>query len=114
MSEWAASKKRGAPYATRREYLDEMGNLLQEAYGAYTTLGNAYIEAALTQGGSEASVPSHLQQETVKAHDFYVELFGMVSRARLTISLGDAAAKRAGKARPEVVRPHAVEEPKAA
>src|SRR5215213_2629413 len=62
LSGWRASKQRGEPYATRREYLDEMGDLLQEIYGAYTAVGEAYIEAALTQGGSEASVPSYLRE----------------------------------------------------
>jgi transcriptional regulator with XRE-family HTH domain len=115
LSEWSASKRREEPYAARQKYLDEMGNLLQEAYGAYTALGNVYIEAALTQGGSEASVPSHLGEETGKANDFYVELFGLVRSRGLGVRTGDdaAAARRAGKAQPEVVRPHAVEEPAA-
>jgi transcriptional regulator with XRE-family HTH domain len=98
--DWRASKQRGEPDADRRKYLDEMGNLLQEAYGAYTTLGNAYIQAALTQGGSEASVPSYLREETQAANDFYVEMFGMVKSAGLTIHRGDeaTAAKRAAEA----------------
>src|SRR5918998_3965366 len=29
LSEWSASKRRGEPYASRSEYLDEMGDLLQ-------------------------------------------------------------------------------------
>jgi len=116
LSEWSASKQRGEPYATRREYLDEMGDLLQEVYGAYTAVGDAYIEAALTQGGSEASVPSYLREESRAANDFYVELFGLVRSAGLGIRTGDdaAAAKRAAKAQPEGKgRPHEVEEPAA-
>jgi excisionase family DNA binding protein len=114
LSEWRASKKRGESYDARRKYLDEMGNLLQEAYGAYTALGWAYVQASITQGGSEASVPSYLGEESEKANDFYVELFGMVREAKLTISRDpDAgAARRAEKPQPEV-RPHAVEEPAA-
>jgi hypothetical protein len=115
LSGWRASKRRGAPDAARRKYLDEMGNLLQEAYGAYTAVGEAYIEAALTQGGSDASVPSYLQEETRKANDFYVEIFGLVRSAGLSIRTGTTApaAKHAAKAEPEV-RPYAVEDPDAA
>jgi hypothetical protein len=115
LSEWRASKQRGEPYAARREYLDEMGDLLQEVYGAYTAVGDAYIEAALTQGGSSASVPSYLREESRAANDFYVELFGLVRSAGLGIRTGDdAAAKRAAKAQPEGKgRPHEVEEPAA-
>jgi transcriptional regulator with XRE-family HTH domain len=111
LSEWRASKQRGEPYAARRKYLDEMGNLLQDAYGAYLALGNAYMEAALTQGGSEASVPSALQKETQAAHDFYVEMFGLVRSAGLSIGTGaDAGAtKRGTDAQPEA-RPHSVQE----
>ena len=114
-SEWHASKNRGEPHATRRKYLDEMGNLLQEAYGAYSALGNAYIKAALTQGGSEASVPSYLREETQAANDFYVEMFGLVRSAGLSIRTGAdaAAAKRGADAQPEA-RPYSVEEDDAA
>jgi transcriptional regulator with XRE-family HTH domain len=114
-SEWHASKNRGEPYATRRKYLDEMGNLLQEAYGAYSALGNTYIKAALTQGGSEASVPSYLREETQAANDFYVEMFGLVRSAGLSIRTGAdaAAAKRGTDAQPEA-RPYSVEEDDAA
>jgi len=108
---WRASKRRGEPDAARRKYLDEMGNLLQEAYGAYTALGNAYIQAALTQGGSEASVPSYLREQTQAANDFYVEMFGLVRSAGLTIRTGtDATAtKRTAKVHSEA-RPHSVQE----
>jgi transcriptional regulator with XRE-family HTH domain len=108
---WRASKQRGESDAARRTYLDEMGSLLQKAYGAYLALGNAYIEAALTQGGSEASVPSYLREETQAANDFYVEMFGLVRSAGLSIRVGaDAAvAKRGADAQPEA-RPHSVQE----
>jgi hypothetical protein len=115
LSEWHASKNRGEPYATRHKYLDEMGKLLQEAYGAYLALGNAYIKAALTRGGSEASVPSYLQEETQAANDFYVEMFGLVRSAGLSIRTdADAdAAKRGADAQPEA-RSYRVEDPDAA
>jgi hypothetical protein len=111
LSGWHASERREEPYATRREFLNEMGNLLQEAYGAYTAVGEAYIQAALSQGGSEASVPRYLQEETRAANDFYVEMFGLVRSAGLTIhtGAGATAAKRAAEAAPEV-RPHSVQE----
>jgi putative transcriptional regulator len=110
-NEWRASKRRGEADVARRGYLDEMGNLLQEAYGAYTALGEAYIQAALTQGGSDASVPSYLREETQAANDFYVEMFGLVRSAGLTIRTGAnaATAKRDAKIQPEV-RPHSVQE----
>jgi len=96
LSEWRASKQRGERRMVRREYLDEMGALLQDAYGAYLALGNAYMEAALTQRGSEAPVPRDLQKKTQAAHDFYVEMFGLVRSAGLSIRTGDdAAAKQA-------------------
>ena len=94
LSKWSTSKRREEPDAARRKYLDEMGRLLQEAYGAYTALGEAYIEAALTQGGSDASVPSYLREETQAATDFYVEMFGLVRSRGLGIRTGaDAAAQ---------------------
>jgi len=112
---WSASNERGEPYATRREYLDEMGDLLQEVYGAYVAVGEAYVEAALTQGGDEASVPSYLKEESRVANDFYVELFGLVRSAGLGIRTGAdaAAAKRAVEDQPEA-RSYSVEEPEAA
>jgi transcriptional regulator with XRE-family HTH domain len=115
LSEWSASEQRGEPYAARREYLDEMEDLLQEAYGAYTAVGEAYIEAALTQGGSEAKVPSYLREESRTMGHFYGELLGLVKSAGLSVRTGvaSASAKRDAKARSETT-PHSVEEPKAA
>jgi transcriptional regulator with XRE-family HTH domain len=115
LSEWRASKKRGEPYATRRKYLDEMGDLLQEVYDADVSLGEAYIEAALTQGGSDASGPSFLRKESRAMSHFYGELFGLVNSAGLGIRTGNdaAAAKNAAKADSET-RPSGVEEGSAA
>jgi transcriptional regulator with XRE-family HTH domain len=115
LSKWRASKQRGEPYATRRKYLDEMGDLLQEVYDADGALGQAYIEAALTQGGSSASGPSFLRKESRAMSHFYGELFGLVNSAGLSIRTGDdaAAAKRAAKADSET-RPSGVEEDSAA
>ena len=115
LSEWSASKQRGEPYAARREYLEEMGNLLQEAYDADGALGWAYIEAALTQGGSEAEVPSYLREESRTMGHFYGELLGLVKSAGLSVRTGvaPASAKRDAKVRSETT-PHSVEEPKAA
>jgi excisionase family DNA binding protein len=113
LSEWRASKQRGETYAARRKYLDEMGNLLQDAYGAYLALGNAYMEAALTQGGSEAPVPRDLQKKTQAAHDLYVEMFGLVRSAGLSIRTGDdaaAAKQEAAEGAQSKPRPHSVVE----
>jgi transcriptional regulator with XRE-family HTH domain len=118
---WRASKQRGESDAARRKYLDEMGSLLQNAYGAYLALGNAYIESALTQGGSEASVPSYLREETQAANDFYVEMFGLVRSAGLSIRVGaDAAVAKQAVEQPAAehvqseTRPHSVDEDDAA
>jgi transcriptional regulator with XRE-family HTH domain len=111
LSGWRASKQRGEPYAARRKYLDEMGNFLQELYDADVALGQAYLEAALTQGGSEASGPRYLQEESRTTGHFYGELLGLVKSAGLSVRTGkDAvAAKRAAKVQPET-RPYSVEE----
>jgi transcriptional regulator with XRE-family HTH domain len=115
LSGWRASKQRGEPYATRRKYLDEMGNLLQEVYDADVTLQGAYIEAALTQGGSEASGPNYLREESRTTGHFYGGLLRLVESVGLSVRTGDdaAAAKRAAKVQPET-RPLRVEEPEAA
>jgi transcriptional regulator with XRE-family HTH domain len=107
---WRESKERGEPYATRRKHLDEMGALLQDAYGAYLALGNAYIEAALSQGGSEASVPSYLREETRAANDFYVEMFGLVRSAGLTVLTGEDAAAAKQAAADEAAAEHVSDE----
>jgi transcriptional regulator with XRE-family HTH domain len=93
LSGWRASKKRGEPYAARREYLDEMGNLLQEVYDADEALGRAYIKAMLTTpGASEASFPSYLQEEARITGHFYGELLGLVKSVGLSVLTGDDAA----------------------
>jgi transcriptional regulator with XRE-family HTH domain len=123
LAEWRASKNRGEPYATRRKYLDDMGNLLQEVYDADRAVGWAYIQAASrTPGGSEASFPSYLQEESRKTGQFYGELLGLVKGARLSVLTGDAAtaAKQATAEQPAAEhvqpegRPRGVEEPRVA
>jgi transcriptional regulator with XRE-family HTH domain len=92
LSGWRASKKRGEPYADRREYLDEMGNLLREVCDADRAVGWAYIQAASrTPGGSEASVPSYLREQSWETGHFYGELLGMVMSAGLSVRRGAAA-----------------------
>ena len=86
LSEWSASKRREEPYAVRRKYLDEMGDLLQEVYEVGAELGWAYIQAALTQGGSDASVPSYLREESRKTDQFYGQLFELAESRKLGIS----------------------------
>jgi transcriptional regulator with XRE-family HTH domain len=110
-----ASRERGEPRAARREYMDEMGTLLEEVYAAEVALGEAYIEAAITEADSDAKVPRYLREESRVTRDFYVELLGLVQSAGLSVRTGNdaAAAKRAAKVQPGR-RPHSVEEPKAA
>jgi hypothetical protein len=114
LAAWRASRERGEPRGARREYMDEMGSLLQGVYDAEATLGRAYIEAALTEGDSEAKVPRHLREESRRMRDLYFELFGLVTTAGLSVRTGaDAAAKRGEEVQPEA-RPYSVEEPEAA
>jgi transcriptional regulator with XRE-family HTH domain len=118
LSGWHASKKRGEPYAQRRKYLHEMGNLLQEVYDADVELGRAYLGAVLTtKGGSEASGPRYLQEESRAMGHFYGKLFGLVESFKLTVLTGDdaAAAKQAAAEHVQSeTRPLRVEEPEAA
>jgi transcriptional regulator with XRE-family HTH domain len=112
---WRESRERGEPKAARRGYMDEMGNLLKEVYDADVAVGWAYLEAALTQGGSTANVPRYLQEESRTTSHFYGELLGLVKSAGLSVLTGDdaAAARRAAKVQPGR-RPYSVEEHEAA
>ena len=111
LSEWSASKRRGEPYASRSEYLDEMGDLLQDVYDAGGALGWAYIQAALTQGGSDAPLPSYLREESRKMDHFYGKLVELGESRGLGIHTDDgaAAADRGAEATPEG-RLHSVQE----
>jgi transcriptional regulator with XRE-family HTH domain len=111
LSEWSASKRREEPDTVRRKSLDEMGDLLQEVYDAGGTLGWAYIQAALTQGGSDARVPSYLHEESRKMDQFYGKLFELAESRGLGIRTGaDAAvAKRDAQVHSEA-RAHSVQE----
>jgi transcriptional regulator with XRE-family HTH domain len=114
---WSASKQRGESRTVRREYLDEMGDLLQEVYDADEALGWAYVQAAFTQGGSDASFPRYLREESRATSHFYGKLLGLVESAKLSVRTGDDAttAKRDAKAQPEEKgRPREVQEPEAA
>lgn len=119
LSEWRASKGRGEPYATRRQYLDEMGNLLQEVYDADDALGWAYIEAASSPtwaAGSDANVPSYLREQSRETTQFYGELLGLVRGARLSVLTGEdaaAAKQHATEHAQSETRPLRVEEPAA-
>jgi len=117
LSEWRASKNRGEPYSTRRKYLDEMGNLLQEVRDADDALGWAYAEAGRTPPGAiEASLRSYLREESRKTSHFYGELLGLAKSARLSVITGEdaAAAKQASAEHVQSeMRPLRVEEPAA-
>jgi transcriptional regulator with XRE-family HTH domain len=92
LSGWRTCKQRGEPYAARREFLDEMGKILEKVYDADVALGQAYIEAAFTQGGSAASGPSYLREESRTTSHFYGELLGLVKSAKLSVRTGADAA----------------------
>jgi transcriptional regulator with XRE-family HTH domain len=112
LSGWRASKDRGEPYATRREYLDEIGSLLQEVYDADVEIQRAYLAAALTtKGGSEASGPRYLQQQSRKTGHFYGKLLGLVERFELSVRTGeDAAAAKQAAADDEAAAEHVSDE----
>jgi len=111
LSEWSASKRREELYAVRRKYLDEMGDLLQEVYDAGAELGWAYIQAALTQGGSDASVPSYLREESRKTDQFYGQLFELAESRKLGISTGaDVIHAEYGATIESVTGTHSVQE----
>lgn len=115
LSGWRTSKQRREPDAARREYLDEMGNLLQEVYDAETVLQQAFLEAALTEGDSEASGPRLLRDESRRTGHFYGELRNLVESAKLHVLTGaDATAAKTRAAETEAERPHSVEDPDAA
>jgi len=112
LSGWRASKDRGEPYATRRKYLDEIGSLLQEVYDADVEIQRAYLAAALTtKGGSEASGPRYLQQQSRKTGHFYGKLLGLVERFELSVRTGeDAAAAKQAAADDEAAAEHVSDE----
>lgn len=102
LSSWRASKERGEPYDARRNYLDEMRNLLQRAYDAETALISALAD------------PLDLDEfaELQAADRFYVELWRLVQDAGLSVYTGNAQEGELAQAgQPEV---HNVEEPRAA
>ena len=91
---WRESKGRKEDAAERRAYLDEIGELLQQAYDARPTLFEAMSYERLADQWPELQ----------KADEFYRELWRLVESADLSI--------RAGNAQQE--RPKAVDEPEAA
>jgi hypothetical protein len=115
LSEWRASKGRGEPYAARRKYLDEIGDLLQKVYEAGDALGWAYIQAASSTpgGGSDANVPSYLREESREMDHFYGKLFELVTSSGLSVRTGDdaaAAKQEAAEGAQSKPRPHSVVE----
>jgi transcriptional regulator with XRE-family HTH domain len=91
---WRESKDRKEDAAERRAYLDEIGELLQQAYDARPTLFEAMSYERLPEQWPELG----------EADEFYRELWRLVQSAGLNI--------RTGKAQEE--RPKAVDEPEAA
>jgi excisionase family DNA binding protein len=91
---WRESKDRKEDPAKRRAYLDEMGELLQDAYDARPTL----LQAMSYQRFADQ------WPELQKADRFYVELWHLVQGRGLNIRTGNAQEER----------PQAVEESEAA
>lgn len=79
LSAWGISRARGEAQDARRDYLDEMGELLQEAYDAEWALW------ALMSGSDNAlnlyAVDQDEFTELQAADRFYVDLWRMVQRA---------------------------------
>jgi excisionase family DNA binding protein len=94
LASWQESKNREEDPAERRPYLDEIGELLQEAYDAMP---------ALFQAMSYERWPEQWP-EVQEAEEFYRELWRLVEGAGLSIRTGNAQEER----------PKAVEESKAA
>jgi transcriptional regulator with XRE-family HTH domain len=107
ISAWSESKERGEDPNERRNYLDAMRVLLQQAYDAETALVKASSGARLADQWPEIQT----------ADRFYVELWRRVQDAGLSIRTNSeqAAEQEAAteSAQPEP-RPYSVEEPKAA
>lgn len=91
---WRESKEREEDAAERRAYLDEMGELLQQAYDARPTLFEAMSYERLADQWPELQT----------ADEFYRELWHLVQGAGLSIRTGNAQEER----------PKAVEESEAA
>jgi len=113
LAAWRASKRRGEDSSARRPYLDEMGELLQEAYDAESALFNALYEPHLAEQWPEVQT----------ADRFYVRLWHLVQGAGLSIHTGAdwaaASSTSAGLEGPPAqtsaqAAPHTVEEPEAA
>jgi len=118
---WRTSKARGEPKDARRDYLDEMGNLLQEAYDAETALF-INLEAGLAAGEREAAeriaagetaVPNPGFEEYREASHFYGALRQMVEGEKgLSIPPDGAQGEKAAQAGQPAA--HTVEESEAA
>jgi excisionase family DNA binding protein len=91
---WRESKDREEDSAERRPYLDEIGELLQDAYDATKTLLQAMSSQSIADQWPELQ----------KADRFYVELWHLVQGRGLNIRTGNAQEER----------PQAVEESEAA
>jgi len=99
LSAWRASKARREPLDARRDYLDEMAELLQEGYDAETGLLRN-LEAGLAAGDREAAellasgskdVLNPGFEEYREASHFYGALLAMVEGAGLHVRRGPEA-----------------------
>jgi hypothetical protein len=111
---WRASKARGEDYAVRRDYLDAIGELLQEACDTETALlrnlevglaaGDREAAERLAAGEKEVDNPGF--EKYIEAHHFYEILRAMVEGAGLHVRPDPEAPAR----RSEETERHLVEE----
>jgi transcriptional regulator with XRE-family HTH domain len=82
LSLWETARNKGASSAERREFLDAMGRILDEA----SNVSNELMEN-LGEGldGMSESGPSPYWTECQKADTLYRELFGMIGEAGLSV-----------------------------
>jgi transcriptional regulator with XRE-family HTH domain len=108
LASWRESKERGESPDARRDYLDEMGELLQRAYDAVMALWSALRTNRLDLVDQDEFA------EVQEADRFYVDLWQLVRNAGLSIRTGSAQQGEAAHAGQPEVEAHTVGEPEAA
>lgn len=100
LSAWRLAKEEGSSEQERRQYLDEVGEILQEAYDAEKDLlrnaqdGLDSMGVLPPENPDDAYAPNAYWEEVREASRLYGELMGMVQGAGLYVrpmKLGNAA-----------------------
>jgi transcriptional regulator with XRE-family HTH domain len=92
LSAWRESRDRQERLAARRDYLDEMGELLQEAYETETALmANIDVGLQYRRRNASGSTPNPGWEEVREASRFYGALLEMVQGAGLSVRRGAGA-----------------------